>query len=323
VPSPEGGASEESRLVAGAHPDDRLLRHSGDGWVDCRCGSQHWGLHGAAGLLLTDGDPTAPSVILQHRALWSHHGGTWGIPGGALSPGESPADGAVREAVEEAGVPEGSVRAWGASTLVHPDWSYTTILGEALYPFTPAATDAESLEIAWVPVPEVEARPLLPAFAHAWPTLVSLLGRRPLLVVDAANVVGSRPDGWWRDRAGAARRLVGGLSAALPRGFPAELLALPADRWWPDVLAVLEGAARAADVGEDPPIAPSRPALEVVRAPGSGDDAIVEVVRQARDRGYTDVAVVTSDRELGHRVRAVTASVAAPRQLLAVLDSTG
>jgi hypothetical protein len=62
------------------------------------------------------------------------------------------------------------------------------------------------------------------------------------LVVDAANVVGSRPDGWWRDRPGAAARLVSALAAALRSGA----LTGP-------VVVVLEGAARAgAPVGEVP-----------------------------------------------------------------------
>ena len=299
-----------------------MVQHAGDGWVECGCGAQHWGRFGAAGLLLTDGVGPAPAVVLQHRALWSHHGGTWGIPGGALGPGEPAADGAVREAVEEAGVPDDAVRVWSASVLAHPDWAYTTVVGEAIAPFTPVPTDAESLEVTWVPVPAVTGRDLLPAFGEAWPRLVPLLGRRVLVVVDAANVVGSRPDGWWRDRPGAAARLHAALAAALPRGFAASVLSLPADRWWPDVLVVLEGAARGADADSPArPEAGARPALGVVRATTSGDDAIHQSATEAlRDGRYTDVVVVTADRALAERVRAAGASTVGPRALLAAVE---
>lgn len=309
-------------------PDGRPQRHAGDGWVDCRCGARHWGRFGAAGLLLGDGwrgQVGSPlSVVLQHRALWSHHGGTWGIPGGALAPGETAALGALRESVEEAGVPPDAVRLWTRTSLVHPDWSYATILGEALTPFTPTPTDAESLALAWVPTSAVPEHELLPAFGAAWPALEDLVGRRALVVVDGANVVGSRPDGWWRDRAGAATRLHGALKQALPEGLPAVPLGLPADHWWPDVVLVLEGAARAADVGSPTSVlagGPGRmPALEVVRAAGSGDDAIVKAAADGLTH-YTDVVVVTADRALRERARAVGGTISSPSALLGALDA--
>ncbi len=87
----------------------------------------------------------------------------------------------------------------------------------------------------------------------------------PLTVVDAANVVGSRPNGWWRDRPGAARDLVAGIVAAVAAG------ALE-----PDVVVVLEGRARpGATVGS------AGPGVAVVHAPHSGDDEIVRQVAAA------------------------------------------
>lgn len=307
-------------------PDHRPVRHPGDGWVDCRCGAKHWGVFGAAGLLLaTDAEPDAgaPTVLLQHRALWSHHGGTWGVPGGALGPLERPIDGALREAAEEAGVPADAVRPWSGSVLQHPDWAYTTIIAEATRPFREHAGDGESLELAWVAVPSVPERPLLPAFAAAWPGHARLVGRRLVVVVDGANVVGARPDGWWRDRPGAAARLHARLAAAVPAGFPAESLDQPGSRWWPDVVLVLEGAAREAPVapGPDGPPTPGlRPQVTVAHAPGSGDDAIVAVTRDAlRAGGYTDAVVVTADRALAARVRAEGAAVVRPSALLTAI----
>ena len=156
---------------------DAVPRHHphqpGDGWVQCACGRRHWGLHGAAGLLVArraaDGTPVA--VILQHRALWSDQGGTWGVPGGARLPDESAQDAALREAHEEAGIDRESVRLRESSVLQHPDWSYTTVIADEITPIHPVVTDAESVELAWVPVDDVADLPLLPAFADAWPRL--------------------------------------------------------------------------------------------------------------------------------------------------------
>lgn len=151
----------------------RGQRRPGDGWVACACGLRHWGLHGAAGLLLVRRDSAgdATQVVLQHRALWSDQGGTWALPGGAREPDESAVQAALREAHEEAGIEAAAVAVRGEHVLRHPDWSYTTVLADALVPFTPSATDAESVEVAWVALDAVADRPLLPAFADAWPLL--------------------------------------------------------------------------------------------------------------------------------------------------------
>ncbi|MFC4147767.1 hypothetical protein ACFO0M_16035 [Micromonospora mangrovi] len=119
----------------------------------------------------------------------------------------------------------------------------------------------------------------------------------PLLIVDGANVVGSRPDGWWRDRAGAAARLRDALLPVAERGVPPELDP-PVE-----VVLVLEGAAR--DV-------PGVPGVRVVAAPGSGDDTMVELVAAAPERRRL---VVTADRELRARVGALGAEVYGPRWL--------
>jgi hypothetical protein len=115
-----------------------------------------------------------------------------------------------------------------------------------------------------------------------------------VLVVDAANTVGSRPDGWWRDRAGATRRLRD------------RLVTLP-----DEVVLVVEGKAR--DVEPVPGVA-------VEGTDGSGDDLIVEVVRRyrAHDRPVT---VVTADRGLRARVVALGADTRGPGTLLADLDA--
>ncbi|MCL3862632.1 NUDIX hydrolase [Actinotalea sp. K2] len=152
---------------SGLHPQP------GDGWVECTCGRRHWGLHGAAGLLLfrADHQGRATDVVLQHRALWSDQGGTWGLPGGALAPGESPVQGALREAHEEAGIDPGALAVLSTHALDHGPWSYTTVLARSTGRQRPRPTDPESLAISWVRVAEVDDRPLLGAFADAWPSL--------------------------------------------------------------------------------------------------------------------------------------------------------
>ena len=77
---------------ASAQVPKENVHQPGDGWVMCDCGRKHWGHNGAAGVLLARRDETTgrvTHVVMQHRALWSAEGGTWGIPGGAISDGET------------------------------------------------------------------------------------------------------------------------------------------------------------------------------------------------------------------------------------------
>jgi predicted RNA-binding protein with PIN domain len=117
-----------------------------------------------------------------------------------------------------------------------------------------------------------------------------------VLIVDGANVVGSRPTGWWRDRAGAAKRLHQAIAAA--------------DLGYDMIVLVLEGEAkRGQPAGEDG-------AIHTVHAAGSGDDAIVAQVR-TRSTAGDDVVVVTADRVLRERVAAAGGSSVGPSWLLA------
>lgn len=130
---------------------------------------------------------------------------------------------------------------------------------------------------------------------------------RPLLVVDGANVVGSVPDGWWRDRYAAAERLRDALVPYATAGLPADGPAPPWAVGVPlDVVLVVEGAARG--VG-------SVPGVTVRSAPGSGDDLIAEVAAgaQAGTDGPARCLVVTADRGLRARVVAAGADVTGPR----------
>jgi len=147
------------------------------------------------------------------------------------------------------------------------------------------------------------------------------------LVVDAANVVGSRPDGWWRDRQGAARRLAGQFVAVLvarPEDLvetldgrsPTSTVTAGSDVHDAAVQVhlVLEGVA--SDVDD----LPTHPLLDVVHAPADGDSAIVGLVEKLA-AGPDPVTVVTADRALRERVRAVGAAVAGPGTLLDALPA--
>jgi 8-oxo-dGTP diphosphatase len=268
-------------------------RDPGDAWVVAPTGERYWGRFGAAGLLALD---AGRGVLLQHRVSWSHFGDTWALPGGARHEDESACDAALREAAEEAGVPDGAVRPRLLSVLDLGYWSYTTLIGDVVRPFEPTISDPESHELAWIPPGAVADKPLHPAFARSWAALEPLLGVRPAVVVDAANVIGSVPDGWWRDRAGAAGRLIERIGRHAVDGIPAGLLDLPEHTWFPEWVVVVEGRAREiADSAAGEPRG-----VEVVRAPASGDDAIVAETARLVAAGRA-VTVVTSDRALAAR----------------------
>lgn len=281
-------------------------RDPGDAWVEAADGTRYWGRFGAAGLLAVD---PRRGILLQHRVSWSHHGDTWGLPGGARHQGESACDGALRESAEEAGVPAGAVQPRLISVYDAGVWTYSTLVADVVTPFEPVISDPESRELAWVALDRVESHPLHPGFAASWPLLRSLIPVRPAIVVDAANVVGSVPDGWWRDRAGATGRLLERLTQVAADGVDAGLLTLPGDTWFPEFRVVVEGQAR--DVSDDVP------GVAVVRAPASGDDAIVTEVERLTGAGRV-VTVVTSDRELHARVEALGAATHGPSWLLPV-----
>jgi 8-oxo-dGTP pyrophosphatase MutT (NUDIX family) len=155
---------------------------STDGWTTCAQGHRHWGRAGAAGLLLHRDGEQGPEVLLQHRALWSHHGGTWGTPGGALHSGESAADGALREVHEELGLAREDVVLGARSVDDHGGWAYTTVLARPARPIDAAQLrlDGESTGVAWWPLTRLVDVDLHPGLA------ASLSRLRPLLA-DAAR----------------------------------------------------------------------------------------------------------------------------------------
>ncbi|MET7459074.1 NUDIX domain-containing protein [Nonomuraea sp. NPDC005501] len=274
----------------------------GDGWAECGRGHRHWGLHGASGLLAVHHDQAGvPYVLMQKRSWWSHHGGTWGLPGGALDSHEDAVAGALREAREEAALPADALRIKGVYMDDHGGWAFETVIAESAELLPAVPTNGESDELRWVRLPEITELRLHPGFAETWQEVRQEL-RPETLVLDVANIVGAQAEhGWWNDRLGAATRLLGEVSRLAPAHPVLE-------RWYPRIVAVVEGAAR-----EVPDVA----GIQVVAATGSGDDAVVEVVRRARP--WERVLVVTADRGLKERVTELGATTQGPRWLLSQL----
>jgi 8-oxo-dGTP diphosphatase len=317
-----------------------VFGHDGDGLARCGQGHRHWGRFGAVGMLARAGEPDAASVLLIRRARWSQHGGTWGPPGGARDSDEPPLAAALREAWEECGLPAGEVTVTGMLLDDHGGWSYRTFLAEADSRPEVRVASAEITDVRWVDEAEVASLPLHPGFAANWPVLRTALV--PVtIIVDGANVMGARADGWWRDRAAAIQRLHGqivtlserglsgrdrsgsgpselgssssgrsgsGSSENGPSGLPGGLTLPPLTQWFPRFVLVVEGAARRAALG-------SAGHVRVVAAAGSGDDAIVAEAKKLPGHRL----VVTADRELRRRCQAAGASVTGPGWLLGLL----
>jgi 8-oxo-dGTP diphosphatase len=144
-----------------------MSARDGDGWVQCECGNKHWGLHGAAGLLLYRGN----SILLQHRAPWVHNGDTWGIPGGARDSHETISEGAIREAIEETGIDPQYLHVMEIFSDLHGSWSYETVIAQADPELIAHEVNDESLEVRWMEFDEVTRLPLHPSFARSWPLL--------------------------------------------------------------------------------------------------------------------------------------------------------
>ncbi|WP_104128443.1 NUDIX domain-containing protein [Cryobacterium sp. Y57] len=164
---------DASSAHGAAIPSASPNRDSGDAWVHAPDGRKFWGRFGAAGLLVHH---PRLGVLLQHRALWSHFGDTWGLPGGARHENETAINAALREAREEAGVPAHLVEVKFTSLLDLGFWSYTTVVVEATEEFVPVISDQESIALRWVSADTVDLLALHPGFAVSWPALRGRLG---------------------------------------------------------------------------------------------------------------------------------------------------
>jgi 8-oxo-dGTP diphosphatase len=152
-----------------------MSARDGDGWTMCECGGTHWGRFGAAGLLLVRTDQEVPRVLLQLRAAWTHGGGSWALPGGALDSHEDPVEAAVREAEEEAGIAAHAVAVRHVFTDDHGNWSYHTVIAATGGDAGAYDANMESDEVRWVEVADVDGYQLHPGLAATWPALRTIV----------------------------------------------------------------------------------------------------------------------------------------------------
>ena len=148
-----------------------MSARDGDGWIQCACGNKHWGLNGAAGILLV----RRTQILLQHRAPWVHNGDTWGIPGGARDSHETVLEAAIREAKEETGIDPVHVTPIQTFSDDHGSWRYDTVIAYASDDLVAHELNDESHEVRWVEIDEVDELTLHPSFEKSWPTLKGLV----------------------------------------------------------------------------------------------------------------------------------------------------
>jgi 8-oxo-dGTP diphosphatase len=151
-------------------------RQTGDGFIRCSDGHVRWGVYGAAGVVFVVRDAHGePFVMLQKRSAMAHEGGNWSCAGGALDLGETPYEGALREASEEVGPPPGTPRPLGQYVFEPAtDWKYTTVVIEVDEPFG-SSMNFETDEVDWFPLDLVDQLPLHFGFATAWPHLRAII----------------------------------------------------------------------------------------------------------------------------------------------------
>ncbi len=146
-----------------------MAERDGDGWVHCDCGAKHWGVNGAAGILLVDVEHDV--ALLQLRAEWTHGGQTWGIPGGARDSHESAVQAAIRELEEELKITHDLVDVIHDVLLTdHGTWSYHTVIG-LLGSTAALEVNEESVEARWISIEEIHGFDLHPGLAEVWPEL--------------------------------------------------------------------------------------------------------------------------------------------------------
>jgi 8-oxo-dGTP diphosphatase len=174
------------------------------GWRWCVTGGRHWGIRGAAGLLPFAVTPAGARVLLALRSEGTHQGGTWGTVGGAIEPGETPWDAAVREAAEEAeGLPLAGAEPGGSHRYdCRCGWAYTTFPVRVPDDAAVIVPGWENRELRWVPAEDVDRYDLHPGLAQSWPGLRKMIESAQLSRTRQWNgdPAGRGPAGRGRDR---------------------------------------------------------------------------------------------------------------------------
>jgi len=155
----------------------------GDHFVTCSKGHEHWGAHGAAGLLMRHKGPDGKiRYLLQKRSPEVDHPNTWSIPSGAKGKDESPEEGALREFREEMGaVPRGTTHHHTIASTDCGDWQFQTAVFDSPELFTPRGRGETEHEVAgsgWFTPAEAAKLDLHPAFAKSWDAVRKSAARR-------------------------------------------------------------------------------------------------------------------------------------------------
>lgn len=155
------------------------ITHEGDGWVVCPvCNVQHWGLNGAAGILVVrfDKNNKVSHLLLQHRGYNTACGGTWGAPSGAIANSESALEGAIRELYEEANVSKDQIEILGDFKREHEHggWSFTNFVAKEIKKTYPKDNCGEAIDVRWVLLSDLENIPLLPPFEKDLKELIQI-----------------------------------------------------------------------------------------------------------------------------------------------------
>jgi 8-oxo-dGTP pyrophosphatase MutT (NUDIX family) len=122
-------------------------------------------------------------VLLQLRAAWTHGGGTWALPGGALDSHEDSVSAAAREAEEEAGISATDITVKDIFSDDHGPWRYDTVIAHTTSDAGAHAANAESEDLRWV---LIEARTSPPSTCH-----IDRLKGAGLLISPTAYSLGS------------------------------------------------------------------------------------------------------------------------------------
>jgi 8-oxo-dGTP diphosphatase len=145
---------------------------SGDGFITLADGSRRWGRFGAAGVLLRHRGADGDWYFLALRSAFTHKGGTWALPGGAIDRHETPEQAAVREFVEEIGVALDAYEIAHVYEDDHGGWSYWTVVVDVTDRFErPLSLNWETEDARWVRHEDLDELPLFDAFAATVATL--------------------------------------------------------------------------------------------------------------------------------------------------------
>jgi 8-oxo-dGTP pyrophosphatase MutT (NUDIX family) len=153
--------------------EERIVQRSaGRNRIDCPCGESHWGLHGAAGLLLWHRDGAGSDWFLLQQRARSDYAGTWGLLGGARESGETAEQAVVREVREEGGLDPAAYTVLGAYLNDHGGWGFTTLFAEARSRDLTLRRNRETARLEWVRRDRIHTLDLHPGLAGTWNALM-------------------------------------------------------------------------------------------------------------------------------------------------------